>query len=131
MASGRVRTALFVLGVSALFTHELDAVRHSEWQLLFVLSDLPERTAYPWFVGLHLPLFAAILWLGYHSSERIRGWFRLLACGFFVVHGGLHLLLADADGNEFAGVLSYGLIGLAALCGAVYVLLSLQRRRGG
>ncbi len=51
-----MRTVFYYLALACLFTHELDAVAHSEWRLLFVLQRLPDATALPWFVVLHVPL---------------------------------------------------------------------------
>ena len=42
---GGMQTALYYLGLSCLFTHELDAVSHSEWRLLFVLLGGPADPA--------------------------------------------------------------------------------------
>ncbi len=122
-------TALYYLGLSALFTHELDAVRHAEWRLLLILRDLPDEVAYPVFVALHLPLFFLFFWLSHHRSTRLRSGFRLAVATFLVVHGLLHWLLSDAPAYGFSGVLSNGLIILAAVSGAAYLALALRGPR--
>ncbi len=63
--------ALYYIGLACLFTHELDAVTHSEWRLLFGLRDLPDPTAASAFVALHVPLFFLVLWLSHHPSPRL------------------------------------------------------------
>jgi len=110
------------LGLAFLFTHELDAVTHSEWRLLFVLRDLPSTSAAEWFVALHVPLFFCLLWLGEHPRESLREWTRRVVAAFFVVHGLLHFRLSTAPENEFEGLLSSTLIASAAACGAAYLL---------
>ena len=122
-------TFLYYLGLSAFCTHELDAVRHAEWRLLYVLRDLPDEVAYTVFVAFHLPLFYLFFWLSHHPSPRLRNGFRLGVAAFLVVHGLLHWRLSDAPVYDFAGALSNGLILLAAASGAAYLALSLRDQR--
>ncbi len=123
-----MQTTLFHLGLAFLFTHELDAMTHSEWRLLFVLRSLPDAVAASWFVALHVPLFFAVLWLGHHPRDGLREATRRVVAAFFVVHGVLHLLLSSSPRYEFHGLLSSTLIVGAAVCGAGY---GLARRRSG
>ena len=121
---------LYYLGLAALFTHEMDAVRAQEWKLLYVLRGLPEATAEPAFLLLHLPLFFVLLWLSQHETARLREGFRLLAGAFLVVHAGLHARLGEHPLNAFDGVVSNGLIYTAGAFGGLYLLLrSLERLR--
>lgn len=121
---------VYYLGLSALLTHEMDAVQAQEWRLLYVLRGLPEAVAYPAFLLLHLPMIFVLLWLSHHPARRIRRGFRLLAAGFLVVHAGLHARLADDPLNGFEGVVSNGLIAAAGLCGGLYLLLRYLGRAG-
>ena len=121
--------ALYYLGLACLFTHELDAVTHSEWRLLFVLRSLPDATASPLFVSLHVPLFFAILWLSHYPREGVRNATRVLVAAFLVVHAILHFSNASSPQYEFHGTLSRALIVSAAACGISY-LLSKHRWRG-
>jgi len=65
-------TVLYYLGLAFLFTHELDAVTHSEWRLLPALGNMPDAAASPLFVALHVPLFFVVLWLSQHRRDRVR-----------------------------------------------------------
>ena len=116
-------TALYYLGLACLFTHELDAVTHSEWRLLVILRDLPDAQASPWFVALHVPAFFTILWLSHFPRAIVRHWTRVLVAGFLVVHAVLHFTNASNPLDEFHGVLSRTLIVAAAVCGLLYVLI--------
>jgi len=52
------KTILFLLGLSRLVCHELDAMTHQEWLLLLpILDALPGETAWIVFVIAHIPLF--------------------------------------------------------------------------
>ncbi|MEN1727528.1 MAG: DUF6713 family protein [Pseudomonadota bacterium] len=123
------RTLIFYLGLSALFTHELDAVIHQEWRLLFHLRTLPDPTAGMVFVALHLPLFFLILALVHHPGERWRSNVRILAAAFLIVHGLLHFRLSDDPAYLFAGWLSNLYIYGAAACGAIFLILEWRHRR--
>lgn len=121
--------ALYYLGLAFLFTHELDAMTHAEWRLLLVLRDLPDQTASPWFVALHVPMFFAILWLSHSSRPRLREITRTAVASFLVVHAGLHLALSSREAYTFHGVLSNALIFGAAACGAAYLAARWMRAR--
>jgi hypothetical protein len=121
-------TALYYLGLACLFTHELDAVTHSEWRLLIGLRSLPANTASSLFIVLHVPLFFAVLWLSHFPREGIRRSTRLVVAAFLVIHAVLHFSLASNPLYEFHGALSRSLILAAAACGLAYLLTQLGGR---
>ena len=119
--------AAFLLGVSLLFTHELDAMTHAEWRLLPLTSWLAPEVGRLVFVVFHVPLFALVLG-GLTSrlperAARVQYWLS----AFLVVHAGLHLAYSRHPANAFEGWLSNTLIFGAAVCGAVY-LWGVRRR---
>ncbi len=118
--------AFYYLGLACLFTHELDAVTHSEWRLLFILRSLPDETASPLFVALHVPLFFVILWLSHYPRDGIRNATRTVVAVFLVVHAVLHLSMSSTPLYEFHGMLSRIVIFSAAGCGLGYLFV---RRR--
>ena len=122
--------ALYYLGLAFLFTHELDAVTHSEWRLLLVLRSLPDDAASAWFVGLHVPLFFLILWLSHARHDRLRSGVRSVVAAFLVVHAALHFLLSSQEAYEFAGALSNALILGAAACGILFLAARRSSWRG-
>lgn len=123
-----MRTLLFYLATSILLAHELDAVKHSEWGLLYVLRDLPSGAAYAAFVLLHVPLITIILWLSHHRNETLRSRFRLLVCVFTICHALIHLRLDGSENYYFEGWLANGLIFGSASFGIVYCCLVLVDR---
>lgn len=116
-------TLFYYLGISTLFTHELDAVMRTEWRLLYILKDMSDQSAYPIFVALHVPAFFLFFWLGHHPIHRVQSTFRLIAAAFLVVHAGVHFYNANSPQNYFEGPLSNILIYAAAVCGLVYIVL--------
>ena len=111
-----------------MFTHEMDAVVHMEWRLLFFLGKLPDPSASTLFVALHLPLFFAFFYFGHHESKKIRQTFRVIVAAFLLVHGALHLGLSGHELYRFEGVISSVYISVAAICGAAYLILAWMHR---
>lgn len=118
----------FHLALATLFTHELDAMVQAEWRLLYVLRAMPDETARPAFIALHVPLFAIILWLVHHPRANVISVSRLALCAFTVLHAGLHYRLSDHPLYTFHSPLSRALIYGAALAGLCYCLLILLSR---
>lgn len=85
-----VADLVFVLGVSALMAHEMDAVDKREWRLLFVLRRMSDEQAHRWFVSLHVPLFVGVLVLVAASESPIITALEFAVDAFLVIHLGLH-----------------------------------------
>lgn len=115
---------LFFIGLSLLLCHELDAVAQAEWRLLPVLRTLPDASAYPLFVWLHVPLFALLLWWTGSTSVPVRRRAQLGVDAFLVIHAGLHTALRSHDDYTFHSALSLGCIYGAAVIGAAHALLT-------
>jgi hypothetical protein len=118
------QNAILHLMLAVLFTHELDAMLQAEWRLLYVLRDMPSADAAHWFIVLHVPLFALILWLTHHKLHTIRQRSRYVAAAFMIVHAALHFRLRDDPLNTFVSPLSLTLIYGGAVIGIVYLLFA-------
>ncbi len=105
----------FALALACLIVHELDAVRHAEWRVLPLLARLPSDAGFVVFTALHVPLLWAIFAALLGGNQVLAVWID----GFCIIHLGLHLLLRNHPLITFRGWLSWGLIGGAALAGAL------------
>lgn len=119
-------TLIDYLSIASLLSHELDAVRYTEWGLLYVLRDLPESLAYPSFVALHVPLIFFVLWLSHLDNRKTQLAFRRAFSVFVVIHALIHFRLIGSDGYTFSGWLSDGLIFGSALLASIYLYLSIR-----
>lgn len=117
----------FYTALSVFMTHELDAVDKKEWRLLFVLRRLDDRAGFRGFVLMHIPLFAALVWLAAHPSEGVRFWYQLSLDAFMVVHAGLHWRLRHHELYAFHSPLSRGLVNGAAVLGLLHLVLLLMQ----
>ncbi len=124
-----MKNVLFYLGVSLLFTHELDAMPNQEWRVLPLTSMLGDSAGELAFVLLHIPLFALVIGFIASLNPATRARARMLTSAFLVLHAGLHGLFTTHAHYEFAGLLSNGLIYGAAVCGALYLALTYTDRR--
>ena len=123
-----MQTFFYNAGVSALFTHELDAVLRQEWVLLFVLRDLPSVEASWWFIYLHFPIFLTVLYFGNSTSTKVKDRFRFLVSAFLLIHAGIHFRLSDLESYHFDHGLSELLIFGAGLFGLLYIANALRVR---
>jgi hypothetical protein len=112
---------LFYLGFATLIAHELDAMTHAEWRLLWLLRDLPEPAATTAFVVGHIPLVAGLLWLTHSDTLALRRWSRIGIAAFLAVHAALHRRLDHLPAYEFDTALSLGLIYGAGGLGLLYL----------
>jgi len=115
-----MKNTAFYLGISLLFTHELDAMSNHEWRIIPGLSALPEAAGAATFLIAHVPLFALVIAFIASLNPKIRDRARNIACGFLLVHAVAHYLFSSHSAYEFSSVLSAVLIYGAAFCGAAY-----------
>lgn len=118
----RRQYALLLLGFALLASHEIDAALAAEWRLLLVLRDLADPTAATAFTLLHVPLFAALLWLLFHPRPRVQSGARSVFMAFLVVHAGLHAALSGHPLYGFSGWDSNLLIFGAGVTGLAYLV---------
>jgi hypothetical protein len=116
-----IHVALYYLALACLFTHELDAMTHSEWRLFFVFGGMSDASASTTFVALHVPFFFLVLWMSNHRSEAIRERSRLAFAFFLVLHAILHFGFSSHPEYDFHGLLSRLLILSAAGFAALFL----------
>ena len=106
--------------LATIFTHELDAMTHSEWRLLYVLRNLSDEQGRWWFVVLHIPLYWALIALTHSESARIQVASRVGFALFCIIHALLHWRMANDPMYTFHSPLSWSLIlgaaGLGLAC---------------
>ncbi len=114
---------IFFTAVSFILLHEMDAVKHYEWNLLPILNKMDDEKGYWWFTVLHLPLYVGLL-MGVKAVILNQGLlFAQLLDGFLVIHFFLHFLLRKHPKYRFHNPLSWTLIIGAAVCGLTHLLL--------
>lgn len=108
----------FLLGVTFIFLHEMDAIRCKEWRIFPGLSLLDDQKGYITFVFAHIPLVYWIFHEIYVRNENFIYYFDI----FLIIHLFLHLLFLMHQKNEFKDWISWSIIIGAALCGLLDLL---------
>jgi hypothetical protein len=110
--------ALF-LCVLLLCMHEVDAIYRKEWEILPILRRLESRRAAEWFLVLHVPFFAVLLFsLTAGAPQDVN-----LGVGVFaVVHLALHVFWPRTPRYRFDNPTSRFWIWGAGLAGGFDVL---------
>ncbi len=103
----------FLLGVTLIFLHEMDAIRCKEWRIFPRLSRLDDKKGLIIFVFAHIPLVYWILFELKNRNEDFMYYFDL----FLILHLVLHLIFLKHKKNEFKDWISWTIIIGAALCG--------------
>ena len=105
--------------ISALLTHELDAVKRHEWRVLPLTSFLPEKTGEQVFIWMHIPLFLVLLWFSRAGAHTT---FALSFSAFAVFHVFLHWVFRKHPAYEFNNLSSWAIIVLTGLLGAAHIV---------
>lgn len=105
-----LKNYLFILNISLLILHEMDAIRRKEWKLFVILKEMKDETAYLVFSLVHLPLCIIILYFIMNTGNRYYYLFTLIVNIFLVFHGGIHLFFRNKSNNQFRGAYSYAII---------------------
>ena len=117
-----MKSIAFYLGISLLFTHELDAMSNHEWRVMPVLSALSEEMGATAFLVAHVPIFALVIAFIASLNLKTRAKVRNIASGFLIAHAAAHYLFSANSAYEFSSLVSSLLIYGAALCGVAYFL---------
>jgi hypothetical protein len=113
----------FFLGLSFIFTHEMDAIKSREWTIFPLVARLDEKTGYFVFTALHVPLYFLLLWNLYRPTGLNLSLIRGLDI-FFIIHIFLHLLLLRHPKNQFKSVFSWVMILGAGVAGSFDLLVA-------
>ena len=95
------QTAIFLIIISLLLLHEMDAIRAKEWKLFIFLKDMRDETAYRIFALIHLPLYFGVLYLLINGGETISFVMKLVINVFLIAHAVLHYCFRKKEHNGF------------------------------
>lgn len=110
----------FLLGLTFILMHEMDAIKCKEWRIFPGLSFLSDKVGLIVFVFLHIPLVYWILLETQVNNENFRIGFDY----FLIVHLILHLLFLLHTKNEFKDWISWTIIVGASLFGIIDIVIT-------
>ena len=103
-------SVLFVLNLSLLLLHEMDAIRAKEWKMLVFLKSMREETAYTVFSVVHLPLYFVIIFTISHTVVSGYTFMYLLTDVLLITHTLIHFFFRRHTANGFKSAYSKILI---------------------
>ena len=107
----------FILCITWILIHELDAIKEREWRFFFVRIPIQEEAAYRIFTALHVPLIIWILW----NIDSVSFQYGLSI--FLIVHLGLHIGLRNHPKVAFDNWFSWVWIAGGAILGGLQIIL--------
>ncbi len=111
---------LFSILLSLLFIHEMDAIRNAEWKMFAVLKDMDNDKACQVFTLLHLPLYAALLFVMLSRYQTIAFYVVDL---FLIVHTILHFLFEKHNENGLKNFLSRSIIYSMGVFAGIHIII--------
>lgn len=109
----------YIIMLSLLISHELDAVNRHEWRVLPLISALPERLGEQVFIWAHIPIFALVFGFGgLDPMSRIA----LGLSAFAIAHLLLHVVFRNHANYEFKTRGSWALIVGTGISGVLHLI---------
>ncbi len=110
----------FLMGLSLILIHEMDAIRCKEWRIFPLLSKLDDKTGQMVFILAHIPLYYFCFnELNQNNESPLIHFLDY----FFIIHLGLHILFLKHPKNAFKDWLSWFLIIGTAICGCLDLII--------
>ncbi|NMB54061.1 MAG: hypothetical protein GYA15_05115 [Leptolinea sp.] len=106
----------YLLALSLLIIHEMDAIRCREWSILPLLSRVKDETGYLVFTATHLPL-VLLIFIGLTTGGIFLPVVRILLDSFCVFHIILHAAFRRHPQNHFESGFSLFIIAGTGLAG--------------
>ena len=101
---------VFVLLISLLLIHEMDAIRLKEWRMFVVLKNLHDETAYRIFLLLHLPLYVVAIFIPASGEALERVILYYVVDAFLIAHSIIHFGFRKNSNNGFTSIFSKAII---------------------
>ena len=86
---------LYLISLILFILHEMDAVYHKEWNMLFILKDMKENNSYVVFLLAHLPIYLLL----YYSLGSELG--QIIVTALLLIHAVVHYFFRKNQYNEF------------------------------
>jgi hypothetical protein len=100
---------LFLMIISLLLVHEMDAIRAKEWKMFVVLKDMTDETAYRVFAIAHLPLFFVAFYVMFCGGVATYT-LKIIIDIFLLAHALIHFCFRNHKNNGFQSFFSKSII---------------------
>ena len=113
----------FLITLSLLLVHEMDAIQAKEWKMFIVLKDMADEMACKVFIGIHFPLYFCAFYalLSGGTAEYV---LKIIIDVFLLGHAVIHFAFRKHVDNGFRSLYSKAIIySMAALALLHFILL--------
>ncbi len=114
---------LFILLISLLVLHEMDAIRTKEWRMFIILKNVADETAYRIFALIHLPLYFLGLWVMTQGKATTKFGLYCVIDIFLIGHAIIHYIFQNNKNNRFISGFSKILIYSMAILAIIHLSL--------
>lgn len=114
---------IFILNISLLFVHEMDAIRCKEWKMFTLLKELREELGYTIFTVIHIPIYFFILLFLMTAFKEFSFKAYLITDIALIAHLLVHILFSRHKNNRFRGLFSRAIIYLTGVLAIVHLIL--------
>ena len=104
------KVVMFVLIISLLLLHEMDAIRTKEWGMFIILKDMKDEIAYRLFSAFHLPLYFLVIFIVMNNEVKSNFILSIVIDLFLVAHTIIHFCFRKKENNNFSSLYSKTII---------------------
>ncbi len=109
---------IFTLAFSLLLVHEMDAIQAKEWKIFLVLKDMTDELACKVFTGMHVPLYAGVLYVllrGGAAGHALQIIIDVFLAGHAVIHFAFRKHVDNGFQSLYSKTIIYSMAALALL----------------
>lgn len=121
-------TLIFMVNVSLILIHEMDAIRNKEWKMFVFLKNIEQNKASKIFILLHLPIYIGLLYFMHGDYYGFKPRVYLALDIFLIFHSIIHFLFRRHKENGFESVFSNFIIYSMGLLSIFHILGMLYHR---
>lgn len=101
---------LFIVIISLLLIHEMDAIRTKEWKMFIILKDISNELAYKIFTFVHLPLYFIAIFVMVQGGVSANAILYFVIDFFLIGHSIIHFCFRKKPNNGFTSTFSKTII---------------------
>lgn len=116
----------FLITLSLLLVHEMDAIQAKEWKMFIILKDMADEVACKVFIGIHFPLYLGALYA--LLSDGTAGYvLKIIIDVFLLGHAVIHFAFRKHTDNGFRSLYSKAIIYSMSALALLHFILLLTR----
>lgn len=119
---------IFIIMISLLLIHEMDAIRTKEWKMFILLKDMDDETAYKIFTLAHLPLYFVVIFVMVQGGVFANSILYYVIDIFLLGHSIIHYVFKKNPNNGFTSLFSKLIIYSLGFFAAIHICILLLAR---